>query len=95
MEFEFTWDPAKAALNQRKHGVSFAEAATAFYDPLSVTIPDPDHAEGEARFLVVGRAATGRLLVVSHVDAEEYSVHIISARVATRHERRHYEEDTE
>jgi uncharacterized protein len=47
MSLRFTWDPAKAAANLRKHGVSFMEASTAFADPLSITIPDPDHSVGE------------------------------------------------
>lgn len=93
MDFEFTWDPRKAAANERKHRITFAEAATAFDDPLSMTVPDPDHSEGEARYLLVGRSAAGRLLVASHVDDTEYHIHIISARGATRRERRDYEEE--
>ena len=88
---DFDWDSAKAERNVRKHGVSFAEASTAFSDPLSVTIPDPDHSENEARFLLVGQTETGRLVVVSHVERDE-TLRIVSARLATRHERRAYEE---
>ena len=95
MDFEFAWDPAKAAINRKRHRVSFEEAATAFYDPLSLTIPDPDHSAGEARYLLIGRASSGRLLVVSHLDEAETRIRIISAREPTRHERRHYEEDSE
>lgn len=50
----FDWDPKKADSNRKKHGVTFAEAATAFGDPLSITIPDPDHSSGEARFILLG-----------------------------------------
>lgn len=90
---EFRWDPNKAALNLRKHGVTFDEAATAFGDPLSLTIPDPDHSNpGEDRFILIGQTYSGRLLVVSHLTAGNM-VRIISARRATRHERQTYEED--
>jgi uncharacterized protein len=89
---KFEWDPTKAALNVRKHGVSFEEAATAFGDPLSITIDDPDHSEDELRFLLLGKGHSGRLLVVSHTDRGE-TVRIISARLANRHERRTYEEE--
>ena len=87
----FEWDPRKAASNARKHGVSFEEAATAFGDPLSITISDPDHSEEEQRFVLLGLSHRERLLVVAHVEWEE-TVRIISARIATRRERRTYEE---
>jgi uncharacterized protein len=92
MALRFTWDQRKAAANRRKHGVSFEEAATAFGDPLSLTIPDPEHSQAEHRFIPLGRSARQRLLVVVHVErgADEYR--IISARTATRIERRQYEE---
>ena len=57
---EFEWDTDKAHYNVEKHGVSFAEAMTVFGDPLKVTIPDPNHSEGEARFLSLGRSEQGR-----------------------------------
>jgi uncharacterized protein len=88
----FDWDPVKAAANLRKHGVAFAEAATAFADPLSITIPDPEHSVGEARFILIGVSFSGRLVVVAHAEAED-SIVIISARSATNAERRSYEED--
>jgi uncharacterized DUF497 family protein len=92
MDPEFEWDPRKAADNRRKHRVSFEAAATAFADPLSVTIPDPDHAAAsEPRYILVGRSAEGRLLVVSHAERGT-AVRIISARPATRREREQYEE---
>jgi len=89
---KFTWDPAKAAENLRKHGVDFREAATVFDDPLSTTFPDADHSTDEQRFLIIGMSALGQILVVSHTDAGE-TIRIISARAATRRERRFYEED--
>jgi uncharacterized DUF497 family protein len=85
----FEWDREKAALNAEKHGVSFEEAATAFGDRLSLTIADPDHSEGEQRFLLVGESYQGRLVVVAHTNRGE-SVRLISARLATRRERRAY-----
>ena len=87
----FEWDPQKAARNLRDHRVSFEEALTAFADPLSVTVPDPDNSEGEERSLLVGATARGRTIVVCHVERGE-NIRIISARVATRPERRDYEE---
>jgi hypothetical protein len=65
---EFECDPEKAAENPRKHGVTFTECLTIFGDPLEVMIPDPDHSEGEMRFLSLGRSAPGRLLVVSYTE---------------------------
>ena len=85
----FEWDPNKARRNIEKHGVSFEEAATAFEDPLSFTRFDPDHSEDEDRFLLLGATRAGRLVVVSHTDRGE-SVRIISARLASRRERRTY-----
>ena len=73
------------------HGVSFHEAATVFGDPLAITYDDPDHSEDEDRFLTFGHSALGRLLVVSHTDREDRT-RIISARTATRKERKQYEE---
>ena len=75
----------------KKHGVTFAEAATAFGDPLSVTIPDPDHSLGEARFILLGVSFQGRLVVVVHTEVHD-SIRIISARLATRAERKSYEQ---
>lgn len=88
----FTWDPAKAAANLRKHGVDFREAGTVFDDPLSITFPDDDHSTSEQRFLIVGASAPGRLLVVAHTE-EGDTIRIISARPVTRSERKFYEED--
>ena len=88
----FDWDPEKAAANLRKHGVAFSEAVTAFADPLSLTIPDPDHSVGEARYVLIGVDLAGRLVVVAHAEADD-SIVIISARPATNAERRSYEEE--
>ena len=88
---EFEWDPDKAARNVAKHGVPFSEAATVFGDPLALTFYDPDHSAEEDRYLTFGNSMDGRLLVVSHTDREDRT-RIISARVATRRERKIYEE---
>ena len=88
---EFEWDPTKAATNKLKHGVSFAEATTVFGDPLAITFADPDHSEGEYRFLTFGVSRKGRLLVVSHANRQD-RVRIISAREVMRNERKIYEE---
>ena len=93
MSLLFSWDPRKAETNRRKHGVSFGEAATAFGDPFSITVPDPDHSIGEHRFILMGESNQSRLLVVVHLELTEGSIRIISARSATRRERRLYEED--
>lgn len=87
----FEWDAAKGLKNLHKHGVSFEEAASVFYDPLAVTGADPDHSEGEERQVTFGISSVGRLLVVAHTDRGD-AIRIISARVATRRERRIYEE---
>jgi uncharacterized DUF497 family protein len=88
---KFEWDPRKTAANLRKHGVSFDEAMTVFADWESVTIPDPDHSEGEERFLIVGSSSRGQILVVSHAERGE-NVRIISARCADARERRKHGE---
>jgi uncharacterized DUF497 family protein len=94
MALRFEWDPRKARANLRKHGVTFEEAATAFEDPLSMTIPDSDHSVGEERFVLMGRTAQGRLMVVAFVEADPDIpiIRPISARLADRGERRDYEE---
>ena len=89
---EFVWDREKAAANLRKHGVDFEEAASAFDDPLSITIPDPDHSPAEERFLLVGESRAGQLLVVAHTEHGN-EIRLINARPATRRERQAYEEE--
>jgi uncharacterized DUF497 family protein len=85
----FEWDLEKARRNLAKHGVSFEEAATAFADPLSITRFDPDHSDDEDRFLLLGATQAVHLVVVAHTDRNA-SIRIISARMASRRERRAY-----
>ena len=91
MRLEFEWDEDKAKGNLKKHGVSFEEASSIFGDPLALTIPDPLHSEEEDRFITLGESHRRRLLVVVSTDRGD-KVRIISARVATRRERKDYEE---
>jgi uncharacterized DUF497 family protein len=91
VSYQFEWDAAKAAANLRKHGVSFDEAVTAFGDTLSILLPDPSHSTTEERYLVMGLSNRGRLLVVAFVERPPRT-RIISARLATKHERHDYEE---
>jgi uncharacterized protein len=88
---QFEWNPDKANLNLKKHGVSFIEASTVFNDPLSMTFPDPDHSYGEERYVIIGLSSASRILVVPHTDRVD-RVRIISAREANRNERRFYED---
>jgi uncharacterized protein len=89
---EFEWNPDKAESNYEKHRVSFEEAATVFSDSLSVTFPDPDHSIGESRYVIIGVSRFGKLLMVAHTDRGD-TIRIISARKATRPERRFYEQE--
>jgi len=91
MGIEFEWDLEKAKGNLKKHQVSFYEAATVFGDPLSMTFYDPDHSVDENRYITMGLSNLGKLLMVSHTDRGD-RIRIISARKATRRERRYYEE---
>ncbi len=88
---DFEWDETKADSNERKHGVTFSEAMTVFADSYSITAYDPKHAEDEDQFLTMGSSGDGRLIIVSHTDRGD-TVRIISARVATRRERKDYED---
>ena len=90
---EFEWDPKKEAKNLRKHKVAFSEAATVFADTLSTTVPDPDHSEDEARYLLIGLSQRSRLLMVAHTERGE-RIRIISARTLTPAEREAYEEES-
>ena len=92
MDLRYTWDSVKAATNLRRHRVSFTEAAAAFADPRSITIPDPDHSLNEERFVLIGRSDRDRLLVVVHTERGDL-VRIISARPPSRRERNNYEEE--
>jgi uncharacterized DUF497 family protein len=93
MAVNFEWDANKAKSYLGKHGISFEEAATVFGDPSSLTIPDPVHSELEDRFITLGSSHRGKLLVVVHTERRD-NIRIISARVASRRERRNYEEST-
>jgi uncharacterized protein len=88
---KFEWDAHKATANLRKHRVSFADAQTVFADPLAAIHDDPDGSSGEMREIIVGHSAAGRLLVVSFTERQGW-LRLISAREATGHERRDYEE---
>ena len=91
MGYVFEWDERKAASNLKKHGVSFVEATTVFGDPLSLLMSDPKHSEEEQRFLVMGLSARQRFIVVAFAERPPHT-RIISARIATRHERNQYEQ---
>lgn len=89
---EFEADPLKSAQNLRKHKVSFEEAASIFGDSMAYTFADPDHSIGESRWLTFGMSSKGRVLAVIHTERRG-KIRLISARVATKHERKIYEED--
>ena len=91
MPLGFEWDESKARTNLAKHGVGFKEAATVFADPLSSTIPDPAHSQAEDRFIIIGRSHAQKLLVVVHTERGD-NIHVISARRASRQERKAHEE---
>ena len=88
----FEWDLKKSKTNLIKHRVSFEEASTVFKDILSLTIPDPLHSEDENRMIIIGQSEKRLLLVVVHVERGSV-IRLISARPATTHERKFYEED--
>ena len=92
MGYTFEWDPEKADGNIQKHGVSFDEASTVFGDPLSLLMPDPDHSADEERYVVLGVSAQQKLLVVAFAERPP-NTRLISARRATRAERKRYEEE--
>ena len=88
---EFVWDRSKAQINHQKHGISFEEAQTIFYDAYARLIHDPDHSDDEDRFILLGMSYTPRLLVVCHCYNED-QIRIISARKANRKESKSYED---
>ena len=94
MSASFEWDEDKNVDNQQKHGVSFEEAATVFFNPLSLTIPDPLHSDEENRFVTTGLSEQRRQLVVVHSERDN-RIRIISARLATASERKKYESGIE
>ncbi len=88
----FTWDPAKAEANLRKHGVSFTEAQTVFYDENAVEFYDDEHSDWEDRFLLLGISSQLRLLIICHCyRADDGVIHLISAHKATRQEASYYQ----
>lgn len=91
MDLEFEWDESKAAGNLKKHKVSFEEAKTVFSDPFSITIDDPEHSADELRFIDIGSSANGTILVVSYTERRK--IRLISARKASKAERKTYEEE--
>ncbi len=93
---DFDWDPAKAQSNQHKHGVSFRLATTVLHDPMAITIYDEEHSNEEDRWVTLGQADSGQLIVVIHtwrwVEPAEVKVRIISARPADLRETRNYQD---
>ena len=90
-QIRFEWDPRKAKSNERKHGVSFEEARSVFFDEQGLLLEDPQPLQEEERFILLGVSASIRLLVVVHALRERDVIRIISARKATRLETREYE----
>ena len=90
---EVEWDDEKAASNWNKHQVTFEEAVSALDDPLAVTYEDPVHSVEEERFISIGLSRLNRLLIVAHT-VRTAKIRIISARLVTRGERKHYEDET-
>lgn len=87
----FEWEPSKDRANQRKHGVSFEEAKSVFYDEFAVQFFDNAHSDSEERFLMLGMSNRANMLLVCHcVRDNESTIRIISARKATRNERKLY-----
>jgi len=93
MSLRFEWDGDKAASNVRRHGVSFEEAQTVFYDPLACIFDDEEHSVDEIREIIIGHSITNRLLLVSFTEHAPSLIRIIGARSATRRERKDYEEN--
>ena len=88
----FKWDKRKERQNKTKHNISFDEASTVFKDELSLTINDPLHSDAENRLIIIGESMEHRLLVVIHTERNNH-IRIISARKATKNERRYYESE--
>ena len=93
MSVRFEWDDDKAKVNLKKHKVSFDEACTVFGDPLAKIFSDDNHSSEEIREIIVGHSMLGRVLLVSFTERGHDVIRVISARVATRNERRSYEEN--
>ncbi|WKZ36917.1 MAG: BrnT family toxin [Anaerolineales bacterium] len=91
MKPEFEWDPQKAQKNLQKHEVAFDEASSVFDDPMFITLLDYEHSDDEERYITIGISNKTRLLLVAHTEREN-RIRIISARKATKHEEKFYEE---
>ena len=91
MNGRFIWDPQKAQINLNKHGIRFEEASTVFADRMRIVLLDEEHSIDEQRFITIGYSQSNRLLLVAHVERTG-KIRIISARKATRNERRFYEQ---
>ncbi len=91
MSLKFEWDPNKARSNRGKHGITFDEASTVFNDPFFITFMDVEHSQDEERYITLGLSVNQRLLMIAHTECGEV-IRIISARKATKNERRFYEE---
>ena len=91
-KLDFEWDVRKARDNEAKHGVAFEEAKSIFFDPRSTTYADHAHSVDERRFLTLGASRHGRILVVAHTERAS-AIRLISARLASRRERKYYEEE--
>lgn len=91
MGLKFEWDKKKAESNLKKHGVSFDEATTVFRDPLAAIFDDEEHSDSERREIIIGYSQRNRLLLVSFVERVVNVIRIISARLATKKERKDYE----
>ncbi len=96
MLYNFEWDPVKAKSNLKKHSVSFEQASEVFLDPLQLSIPDDEHNEQEERWITLGNTKAQQLRLVVHTfityHQDQVTVRIISARPATRHEQKQYED---
>ena len=94
-DYEFEWDDAKGAANLHKHDVDFMEAMTVLTDPLAMTFFDSEHSDDEDRWITLGRSINGGLLLVIHtflsIEQNSAQVRLISARLATKRERKQYE----
>jgi len=89
----FEWKEANSKANQDKHGVSFDEARSVFFDELARLIDDPEHSTKEDRFIILGISSRLRVLIVCHCYRSEDVIRIISARKASRHETSYYHDD--
>jgi uncharacterized DUF497 family protein len=92
MSLDFQWDPRKAAVNRRKHGVTFEEAISVFEDPVARIFLDEWHSNTESREIIVGHSGAGNLLLVAFAEQPDTTIRLISARRATPKEQRDYEQ---